>query len=125
MKPGRELDALVAAKVMGLSDIRIEPTPAMEIAAGLTDIDHWVYGEHPVRKCGIPLPHYSTDIAAAWGVLNKMISNGWALSLNNKKDFHGGCHVIFETLVNHATADAETMEEAICLTALRAVGVEV
>jgi hypothetical protein len=62
---GRELDALIAEKVMGWTGFwkRGEPSmmayPPVEQAAGI-DGERW------------PVPNYSTNIAAAWLVVEKM-----------------------------------------------------
>lgn len=58
MTPGRELDALVAEKVMGYK--RLEPT--------LDWPERWLCDD---RKLG-GIPAYSTDIAAAWEVVEKL-----------------------------------------------------
>jgi hypothetical protein len=52
MKPGRELDALIAEKVMGL----------------------FTNGEPDFGYTYETIPPYSTDIAAAWEVVEKMVS---------------------------------------------------
>lgn len=112
MKPSRELDALVAEKVMGMSTER-----------RLRDI-----------------PEYSTDVAAAWQVVEKLKwaepelswsdeQHAWCLYLNKKPldiwqpEWSGGCLYLKKTLVIWPTAP--TAPHAICLAALRAVGVEV
>ena len=59
MEPGRELDALVAEKVMGY---RIFNPPPID--------DPWEV--LPDNSRGRPVLAYSTDIAAAWEVLEKM-----------------------------------------------------
>jgi hypothetical protein len=61
LEAGRELDALVAEKVMGET-----------VATFITD------GEaHPLLWCdGSDLPNYSTDIRDAWQVVERMRSHG-------------------------------------------------
>ena len=63
----RELDALIAEKVMGFTDIR---------QIGM--IENSLVGMDPEgisRHTGVP--YYSTDISAAWLVEEKMRANGW------------------------------------------------
>lgn len=100
MKAGRELDALIAEKVMG-----------------------WTYDEvlgwnSPDGKLtGQPCPRaYSTDIAAAWAVVVKFTgvarvefhqAEGWWIELGNGYD--------------SASATAPTAPLAICLAALKTV----
>lgn len=80
MEAGRELDALIAEKVMGY------PAFAEKVVTKLGD--HLVISDHCAicgRKDGTSecLPHYSTDIAAAWEVVEKLrlsvlqFEDGW------------------------------------------------
>lgn len=61
--PGRELDALVAEKITGLIDIAIRAT-----SCDSTDLTHAFDGKYHL------VPHYSTDIATAWEVVDKVLS---------------------------------------------------
>lgn len=103
MNPGRELDVLVAEKAMGLevkSEGRYEVGPVYKTepnAKGFT-------GEESI-------PHYSTDITAAWQVVEKM---GIYL------DGHGTKWVAWSQ--GHKGIEASTAPHAICLAALKAVG---
>ncbi len=114
MKPSRELDALVAEKVMG----------------GLTNIKPCSLADGP--------PHYSTDIAAAWEVVEKIQSSEFSLSsgyctsdqakTNLRIDIHkerNGYELQFMDRKGHtycAAYDCPTLPHAICLAALKAVG---
>lgn len=120
MKPGRELDALVAEKVMGLtvrSEGRYHVGPCFSEEGHHEDI----------------VPYYSTGIAAAWEVVehfNETMPKTWAFSLfGSGNDWHveidsndgrflqnGPSIQVFE--------HAETAPHAICLAALKSVGVE-
>lgn len=62
MKPGRELDALVAEKVMGLQDFK----------KGTSGYKEWEYVYRSDLGDIQPIPHYSTNISAAWEVVKKM-----------------------------------------------------
>lgn len=110
MKPGRELDILVAENVMGWK-FHVH-------GVGSFDSGHW---EHPdgrvarIRSHINPLPYYSTDITAAWEVVEKLdllenaqlgknISGFWGV-WGNDGSFSCG----------------ETPALAICLAALRAI----
>jgi len=98
LKAGRELDTLIAEKVMGL-DIG-------------DDCDH------SIDSC-LCFPPYSTDIAAAWQVVDKLISAecGFVVS--------GGGSLPWLATFRNGQAHAETAPLAICLAALKAVGYEV
>lgn len=108
MNPGCALDALVAEKVMGWKS-----TGMLELS--VTDEEPWLDENQCEKWC---TPKYSTDIAAAWKVVEKFSSRfsmsrdalGWHA---NMTPFVGGDCI------------ADTAPHAICLAALKAVGVEV
>ncbi len=95
MKAGRELDALIAEKVMDdmLAGIRLDGSPMFD-----------------------DIPHYSTQIADAWLVVEKLkeefdfdisySKQGWTMYVYN--DTYSGIY-------------ADTAPLAICLAALKAV----
>jgi len=95
MKPGRELDALVAEYVMNW--------PTM----------------HPLSRLR---PLYSTDIAAAWAVLEKLRSLGFNVELQGDAD---GWECLFLDYPEIGRCEGDTAPFIICLAALEAVGVEV
>jgi hypothetical protein len=102
LTPGRELDALVAEKVMGWTNLTS---------------DFWGC---PVkdRASMVPIHKYSTSIAAAWEVVEKLSethricitkANGkWAMALDDE--------------IIWISDGQETAPYAICLAALKAVG---
>ncbi len=99
LKPGRELDALIAEKVMGYQKgIKIAHTGAQLWTTGGAS-----FSFHP-----------STDIAAAWEVVERLQRHNITIS----RDITG------RWFVKYATIDevAETAPHAICLAALKAVG---
>jgi hypothetical protein len=100
MEPGRELDALVAEKVMGLKSIA--PNSAMD-------------GEYPVW-----IPAYSIDIAAAWQVVERM-GRTWDMYLS--RHYSGRWTCTFDRHGNYleTTVKAGSAPEAICKAALLAV----
>lgn len=107
MESGRELDALVAEKVMGLKQIL---TPGgIEVGWSISS------------KIGASsLKPYSTDIAAAWKVVEKLnlLDKNCLLHDEGKWSvcpFDGAATI-------YAGIDAETAPHAICLAALKAVG---
>lgn len=128
MKPGRELDALVAEKVMGVAfkDTTIGEEPWATKGLFLTRNGE-PYQIHGYLMHGYVYPEvreYSTDIAAAWGVVEKMQADGWFWNIDCDCDglvvgfgrgceVGGGCEWYYE--------DAETAPHAICLAALKAM----
>ena len=129
----RELDALIAEKVMGLSPMK---------GKGM-DGGYWdpvkkrtqMIKDSPLhdarKKLGIAydapgdgfLLNYSSDIGSAWTVVEKMRDGGWNICLATVKK--GSAAVI--TKEGRFTGDepyAESMPRAICLAALKAVGVD-
>ena len=132
MKAGRELDALIAEKVMGWEAVNDE----LEIAKregnpDLVDSQRWhrrkvwFKGNEKMacEECGT-LPAYSTDIADAWEVVRKM---GMVLIENSGEAF-GKLDEWNVQFVGHdkegephwVSESAETVELAICLAALKA-----
>jgi len=112
---GRKLDALVAERVFGASRR-----------------DVWYYYDSPKNEVSASVPHYSTDIKAAWEVVNWIEANRWTFILtgpeylNEEGKLVGGYKAIFidsrsERPAVRATAD--TLPLAICRAALKAVGV--
>jgi hypothetical protein len=110
----RELDALVANSVMGLSNVRVQEQGYH------TDL---VYGPNVMAGVAQLVPHYSTDIAAAWQVVEKT-NLLFKYDLRRRDDgmWELG-HYYYEDFVTKA--EAETAPKAICLMALVIGGIEV
>ncbi len=105
----RELDALVAEKVMGYTNVR-----------PLGDEHGTLIAHSPGACCdGHGVPQFSTDIAAAWHVVEKMRERRIHLELGSRID--GSWLVSFGNL----RAFDNSAPRAVCLAALKAVGVEV
>lgn len=121
MEPGRELDALIAMKVMGF------------IPVG----DHWERGptwNRVLYKMDSWSP--SRDIAAAWEVIEKVNCLGKYTSdfllQRERRGVGPNSRVWFAWFRKdncdqdiEFSAECETAPHAICLAALKAVGVEV
>lgn len=105
MKAGRELDALIAEKVMGWRFVNI---------GGPAFI--WVppYAHPQVNALGLAPPKFSEDIGAAWKVVEKIRKPGQSWNFQIFSD--GTCEAEFYEPVR-----AETMPHAICLAALKAL----
>lgn len=109
MKPGRELDALVAEKVMKL---------------------HYIVGCSYIFNGKLlgkeTVPHYSTNIYAAWQIVEELYPENdndliFKVCRNvTDKGWDWACH--FKV---GGTVFGETAPHAICLAALEAVGVSV
>lgn len=122
MKAGRELDALVAEKVMGIT----RPEPLASPIDSLSDeafarSTRALLLEHPAP--------YSTDIATAWTVVEKMreIDEGFTIMFDKEeKQWRAGA--LWWRGYEQAewweprSAMSETAPHAICLAALKAVG---
>ena len=98
-----------------------------------TRSQRWVHGHH--RGCFRPIPHYSTDIAAAWEVVEKLRADGYTVAVTTSG------HEAFAHVMVYRTkpygdddelrvmdkescegANADTAPHAIALAALAAVG---
>ena len=102
MKPGRKLDALVAEKVMG------KKYPFLEEQYSMSGSPHT--GPDDV------LPHFSTDITAAWLVVEKFAiprKEFW-MTWWGPSEWH-------VKIAGHE-AQADTPAHAICLAVLEAIG---
>jgi len=115
VKPGRELDALVAEKVFGC-----KTAWAMNrenVFCGCAGRPH---GAPVVSYGAAPVKNYSTDIAAAWEVVGRF---GDEFILERWPEFRNTWRTSFQR--DREWASAATAPHAICLAALRAVGHEV
>ena len=126
--PGRELDALVAEKVMG-HDLRASPFRASE--------------PFDLSAPNQSIPHYSTDISAAWEIVEKLKFGFYELSYNclSPESFHAsigddlkihegspeidGFKMKFIGILKSYEANGQSAPHAICLAALKSVGVEI
>lgn len=115
MKPGRELDALIAEKVMGGIRHKEHSVLAVDVSArSFTIGEGWEY------------PRYSTDIAAAWEVVEKIIKE-WRLDKPGRnfkisRRLEGWeCEITSDFIGNSAEVNCSTAPHAICLAALKAV----
>lgn len=123
MKARRELDALVAEKVMGESEFCAEHVDYLG----------------PGTVCGVcrkpVLPPYSLDIAAVWevacalrGIYGHLLGPWLTIELDATVDIAPPCIVTLkrngEVLFRKETS-TNGVPEAICLAALKAVGAEV
>lgn len=100
LEAGREMDELIAVRVMGL--VTASPAP------------YWTYSRNGIQE---PIPAYSTDIAAAWEVVEKMTPGpGFYVT---RAGGHGFWKAIFEDDDNEGKAYSLTAPLAICRAALR------
>jgi hypothetical protein len=116
-KAGRELDALVAEKVMGA-----DPSTVHWHLSNATFLVDGKWVDVP------PVPHYSTDIAAAWEVVEKMSQKyHWRIQspFDVGDEWYAGLTPRSVTGWNGRPdhyAGAPSAPLAICLAALKAVG---
>lgn len=108
MKPSKELDALVAEHVMGLVEYVSYAGPHKAVLGwgnkGSVDIYHLK-----------PLPKYSTDIASAWVIVEKMKG---CVPLELSYD-----NTMMEWIcrINEFSESSDFAPHAICLAALKSV----
>lgn len=104
---GRALDAEIARRVFGYFDVG-------EFEGQL------VHGEYNMNGWPMPTPHYSTDIAAAWTVVEAMQARDLRVVLDSPL---GGWECMTELDNWFHVERADTAPLAICLAALQAVDV--
>lgn len=110
-KPGRELDALVAAKVMGLICGKDWHDPCFD-----------------PQFCDQPLHSYSTSISAAWEVVEKLRRRCCCIEINSDHQYVWDVRMRIDRDGLHDRMDwdvwikaEESLPYAICLAALEAV----
>lgn len=117
MNPGRELDVLVAEKVLGLVITYVPERAA--IGARLEDVPYVDVGTDDERY----LPAYSTYIGAAWEVVEKLTPRHFTrIELTFEIDTWSVAFGQWGSSAPRAEATAAFLPHAICLAALKAVG---
>lgn len=115
MKAGRELDALIALKLFDLKLINMsQPIPNEPGKFGMV-LFAPDDGKH-IHE--LDLPYYSTDISAAWKVIEKLTEDGDAFTLLYDHGWFAnkdGVYEVCETTAPHA----------ICIAALAAKEIDV
>lgn len=117
----RHIDALIAENVFGWvsrwhADVQLRTW-------GRPDYPGTVFAERD-------LPHYSTDIAAAWQVVEKMMSEGFGYQVSGAATESACFRKLrddIEVYVSNNTdfgGNGESVPMLICLAALKAKGVE-
>lgn len=148
MDAGRELDTLIAEKAMGLEIVHrswpcgyapdcgtYEAALYEHRQSGLSrlwpdviyktsePLDEW---RHQLGLWCEPVPHYSTDIAAAWTVVERLEAMGWVVRVSQYQlnPTKWNCRFVPTTGEMLDTGayvfdDAPTAPHAICLAALK------
>lgn len=124
MEAGRELDALIAEKVMGCKILYVG-TVSGEKPWGCGCLNEI----HSIGDGDAELKEFSTDIAAAWEVVEKLREKYNSVDICALSPTLKGCHYKVK-LWDNAWSDSitilsETVPRAICLAALKAIGHEV
>lgn len=132
MNAGRELDALVAEKVMGWHSKQVP----LSMFQPHVMVDLWYTAENELIsstdlinqsvKAGV-LPHFTTNISDAWRIVEHMRQNKYHIATDDRheQDAPWWCEFATEEYTIGSQATAETFPLAICLAALRAVGVSI
>jgi hypothetical protein len=123
MPAGREMDALVAEKVMGL--YKYYPGIAMDLSGIDGKVERvnywWCKDLHNPHNTFVELKKYSVSISAAWEVVEKLKAGGWEFYLEwgtNPKPWVLFCHNPIEDI---SDSEADNITLAICRAALLAV----
>lgn len=100
---GMELDALIAEKVIGMHS---------------AEVADWIR----LKEHNYGIPHYSTDIAAAWEVVDNLIERKFRVSVLRDFSEWAVCIWLPNAVRWTDAIEADTAPHAICLAALNAVG---
>jgi hypothetical protein len=115
MNPGRELDALIAEKVMGFryaTPVKFVHDGAEQTGVAMTPSATYI------------LPHYSTDIATAWSVVEKVVGFSRLYDFYLYRYGDGEYTATFNTSKIYRGFSMESAAHAICLAALKEVSRE-
>ncbi len=90
LKPGPELDRLVAEKVMGIvpREVRIVGSTNTVTVYNAAFLEDGMWSEQQLRTYGAARP-YSTDPAAAWNVIRKVQIDFWVEILCARENGEG------------------------------------
>ena len=132
LKPGPELDRLVAENVFGYKVFRWGDPDNLFVASSKSAFDYACNGDtltcHTNMGKGFcfTMPNYSADIAAAWLVFERVFEiDPGRFRLGLSRDMFSGKYItILNTTMDRYDILAETAPLAICLAALKAVGVD-
>ncbi len=109
MKPDRELDARVAENIMGWT----------EINPSVSGRGQKYFGMSPGCYTPKQIPHYSSDISAAWNVIQSQKWESWSMRWDAEEKMYY-CQIQHHG--NKFIGFAETAPEAVCVAALTATG---
>lgn len=124
MKPGRELDAMVAEKVIGLE---CYPSHKAWMQSGMPHIQYWSGAvQYPAywneaHEEALSVPDYSTDICAVWEVVDKLKICITPQSIGAPEEYAYMVEYENEPAVKRIQIFSSTAPEAICKVALSAV----
>lgn len=130
---GHELDALVGEKVMGLTRSVVErlarkaflSNVQQYIGRGCVGDETWEDDALPEKQKfwrQIQIPQYSTDIAAAWKVVEHLTDAEYGVVLSNVRAADTWtCEIDRSEWAGSEVEDGATAPLAICLAALKAV----
>ena len=137
MRAGREMDCLVAEQVMGWVWMRRrEPRHEGDTLQSVLYRPDWKWidwcelipDDGKPRSMNQSIPAYSTDIAAAWGVVERLYNEHWIVSIGSLAENPRGwrCELCnmwpddFERAPTDIEANGDTAPLAICRAALLA-----
>ena len=129
MKAGRELDARIAEEVMEWDVYRKGEVVYCEapillrssVKDGFAAEDIWRCGNN--RYSPFSLPHYSTQIADAWLVVEKLNNDGYVVEIVNDCVAWNVSFTHVDDGKKHVADWKNSLETQICLAALKAVKV--
>lgn len=125
MNPGRELDLLVAEKVFGYRPCKGNHSYACQLPIGPC----WIQEDGHGHMWEVNCSPYSTDIAAAWEVVEKL-KEDWDLDISFRHYQSGIISVVLyhqhpNLSMSQHVGNATTAPLAICLAALKTEGVKI
>lgn len=117
MSAGREMDILIAEKIFGWKR-KIYPPDSLGTLGSAVWEKPGPHRPHIMTIAG--MPNYSTEISAAWEVVEKLNSLGWNVCVASRIDGQYACFVTKQAAEDGSAPYRESAPMAICLAALEA-----
>jgi hypothetical protein len=121
LPPGRELDALIAEKIMGLHLFKYRHyniSGYMNCEVWVTDKKQALENIETIGNVAIDLKSFSTSIEAAWQVVEK-VGKRFCLIAQESENLKAKAWFLKDIDLGYPVSYGETAAHAICLAALR------
>ena len=113
LEAGRELDALIVQRIIGAKVVWQDGEPC------------WAHIHRDPRiyppSSRVPVPPFSTEMAAAWSIIEHLTGKGWWVRIEHVEPVHRLADERWTVNLGEYEGDGPTAPLAICRAALRAM----